>query len=64
MVIKKINQYYGSTYIKQNFLGRRVVIAVIALGIYMWQTSQYSKISNLFEKPTVITENIVIPNTT
>ncbi len=45
--------------------GGGVIIALIALGIYMWQTSpMFKRAVTFFEKPTVITENIVIPNTT
>lgn len=47
------------------WIGGAVIIAVLALGVYLWRTSPIFKRAVTFlEKPTVITENIVIPNTT
>lgn len=42
-----------------------VIIIASALGVYLWQTSpSFRRTVTFFESPTVITENIVIPDTT
>ena len=42
-----------------------VIVIASALGIYLWQTSpSFRRTVTFFESPTVITENIVIPDTT
>lgn len=42
-----------------------VIVIASALGVYLWQTSPlFKRTVTFFESPTVITENIVIPNTT
>lgn len=47
------------------WIGGVVVIVIFALGIYFWQTSpMFKRAVTFLEKPTVITENIVIPDTT
>lgn len=47
------------------WIGGAVVIIILVLAVYFWQTSpSFKKAVTFLEKPTVITENIVIPNTT